>query len=264
MAEYAMWERFTFHVAALLLTILGAVLLDLSRRGQRKCSNLAERLAQVLGTKERVTIALGGVGIPIAVYLVATRCLPVRETMMQFPHFLMLLDQMILMIGAMLFTSAYIAQVSLTRHGQPLGFRKGLRFYDAFIACYCLIGIPLCGFGPKLLSSLRTWGLEIPIPIPILAASLLILPLLWLGVRVYRWYSVPTEVRVLQAAQIRVSVPGICVAAVLAAASTFALHAWESRLVAKMTLGSVHDPQLGFISPAQTARAEKIRQALAK
>jgi hypothetical protein len=257
MAEYAMWERISFHFAAILLALLGGILLLVPRFAVQDAGLLPVRLTGLLKGRDRALIILAGSLIPMAVYFGCTRLLPGREEYISLWKFLLMLSQAFGMIWAMLFGSAALARWLLIRRGAALGFRLGHLRMDLLFAVMVLALIPAACFTPRVLEPLNQEPYEGGV-----ASLIMALPLLWAGFRVYGWSAVPPAQRLLHAALMRACAPAICTGAVLATAAIFALHAWESRLVATWTAGSALTPELLSATPAQQQRAEEIRQAI--
>ncbi|MDB6077618.1 MAG: hypothetical protein JWO82_1365, partial [Akkermansiaceae bacterium] len=259
LAEYAMWERFTFHLVAVVLALLGGVLLLAPRLVRRDAGALPERLGRLLTIGDRMVLLIAGLAVPAAVYFGCTRLLPGRGEYLSFWKFLLMLSQAMGMVAAMAFLTAALARLILVRRGAALGFLKAGAKMDLVFASLSLGLIAIACFVPPALSPLYQEPYEGGF-----AGVMFAFPVLWAGFRTYGWIAAPPERRVLQAALLRACAPVMVVGALLSVLAIAELHAWENQLVSRMTTGSMTAPEMTLAAPSQQARADSCRRAILK
>lgn len=178
LAEYAMYERLMMHVVAVLLTLELVFLLLLPWRSRNELGLLPARLAGLLDRRDHAWIALLGVLLPAGLYVFSTRVpwMDSRDLSLSANRFFLWLIQAVALVVAIVLGTLQAARWRLGRRGAVLalgwvGVDPGRLHFPVTLAL-----IPIASVLSKLAES---WNLSEPWA-PILVASLLAFPLIWL------------------------------------------------------------------------------------
>lgn len=178
LAEYAMYERLMMHAVAVLLTLALVFLLLLPWRSRNELGLLPARLAGLLDRRDQGWITLLSLLLPVGLYVFSTRVpwMEPREFSLSGNRFFLWLIQAVALVVAIVLGTLQATRWRLGRRGAVLalgwvGVDPGRLHFPVTLAL-----IPIASVLSKLAES---WNLSEPWA-PILVASLLAFPLIWL------------------------------------------------------------------------------------
>ena len=178
LAEYAMYERLMMHAVAVLLTLALVFLLLVPWRSRNELGLLPGRLAGLLDRRDHAWIAPLGVLLPAGLYVFSTRVpwMDSRDLSLSGDRFSLWLIQAVALVVAIVLGTLQATRWRLGRRGAVLalgwvGVDPGRLLFPVTLAL-----IPIASVLSKLAES---WNLSEPWA-PILVASLLAFPLIWL------------------------------------------------------------------------------------
>lgn len=231
LAEYAMYERLMMHAVAVLLTLALVFLLLLPWRSRNELGLLPSRLAGLLDRRDHGWIALLGLLLPAGLYVFSTRVpwMEPREFSLSGDRFCLWLIQAVALVVAIVLGTLQATRWRLGRRGAVLalgwvGVDPGRLLFPVTLAL-----IPIASVLSKLAES---WNLSEPWA-PILVASLLAFPLIWLFIIAIGCFRHAPDRKLHRATLMVAARPFVAAAMVAAAFATPAIHLEEKHWTAQ-------------------------------